>query len=670
MIGLTRKRRGVRNVEIKLLTLSALRIFSRAYYFKMKPFYCSNLMAYHRRLSREVSIGGIPMGGNNPIRLQSMTNTDTSDIAATVNQIVKIVKEGADYVRLTVPGKKDAENLSGIVAELAAQKCMIPLIADIHFNPRLALIAASIVDKVRINPGNFADKKLFKTLKLSEKEYREELSHLHDQFVELLALCKKNGTAIRIGTNHGSLSDRIMSRYGDTPEGMAESAMEFLRICKEENFGEVVVSMKASNTRVMVYATRLLVSKMEEEAMNYPIHLGVTEAGEGEDGRIKSAVGIGTLLCDGIGDTIRVSLTEEPEIEIPVARKMVDYLEIRKDHAPIPAFERYPLNPFDYRKRTSQAVSNIGGNHIPVVFHTTEGIPTPESLKQIGWIYSIENGWSFTDLAPDYLFVTGWPAGLPIPREKGRVVSSYKQKTLTGAAGRIIPYENYMKQDASFSGINFVLINASDLLPGVIHKLSSNSQVILIVETDNANGFADQRAAIFRLINQGYTLPVIFKRSYSELLAEDLQLKASMDFGGLFIDGLGDGIWIENSGGIEESTINSTAFGILQASRVRISKTEFISCPSCGRTLFDLQSTTKKIRERTHHLKGLKIGIMGCIVNGPGEMADADYGYVGTGKGNVTLYKEKNVIRKNLPEAEAVDALIELIKENGDWIDP
>lgn len=610
------------------------------------------------------------MGGNNPIRLQSMTNTSTSDTLATVKQVLRIAARGADYIRLTVQGRKEADNLSNIVAELSKKQCNVPLIADIHFNPTLALIAAPIVDKVRINPGNYIDRKNLKPTIYTDEEYKVELERISTELTKLLNVCRQHNTAIRIGTNHGSLSDRILSRFGDTPEGMAESAMEFLRICKQQDFNNMVVSMKASNTRIMVYATRLLVKKMDEEGLNYPVHLGVTEAGEGEDGRIRSAVGIGALLADGIGDTIRVSLTEDPEIEIPVAMKIVEYINSRENHEPIVPFNKYPLDPYNYRKRHSIEIKGTGGKNLPVVIHSFQGPVKFEGLNRIGWNFSKKNGWKFTDHAPDYLFADHWPDEINIPEGKHVILPAENIFEQSGIPGIIGYYDSYRNLSESDAGLKFIRILASELTTEVIDTLKNRKSLIIVLETDNENGFADQRAAIFRMMNLQCKLPVILKRDYNETNAEDLQLKASMDLGGLFIDGLGDGIWLENEGNIDDTRVISTSFGILQASRLRQTKTEFISCPSCGRTLFDLQTTTKKIMERTSHLKGLKIGIMGCIVNGPGEMADADYGYVGAGKGRITLYKEKQVIKKNIPEQEAVDALVNLIKANNDWIEP
>jgi (E)-4-hydroxy-3-methylbut-2-enyl-diphosphate synthase len=634
----------------------------------MKPDYCSDFLNYKRRNSAIVNIGGIPMGGHFPIRIQSMTNTSTSDVSGSVKQIIRIANEGADYVRLTVPGQKDVETLQGIKSELDRLGTKIPLIADIHFNPRLAHIAATIVDKVRINPGNYTDKK--KSENNSFLDNDNELQKLRSEFLNLIEICRKHNTAIRIGTNHGSLSDRIMDKYGDTIEGMVESAMEFLRICKEVGFKDIIVSMKSSNTRVMVYATRLLVSKMAEKGMEFPLHLGVTEAGEGEDGRIKSAVGIGTILADGIGETIRVSLTEDPEKEIPVANKLVEYFRERENHAPIPDFGSFPFNPYNYSRRKTTPIFNIGGNNVPIVLSSVKGKITINRLEQIGWSYISSNSWKFSDTAPDYLIVDNWPDKLKRPSGK-IVITRINEISYSGQNDFILMDYNEFKRNQIDNLLNyFILIKASEILEPEIERLKSHNNIVLILKTDNTNGFADQRAAVIRLINKNCQIPLILKRSYNEDKIEDFQLRAAADLGGLFIDGLGDGIWLDNAGILADKDIVNTSFGILQASRVRTSKTEYISCPSCGRTLFDLQTTTQKIRERTNHLKGLKIGIMGCIVNGPGEMADADYGYVGTGKGKVTLYKEKEVIKRNVPEEQAVDELINLIKENGDWVEP
>jgi len=439
----------------------------------------------------------------------------------------------------------------------------------------------------------------------------------------------------------------------------------------EEDFKNTVVSMKASNTRIMVYATRLLLSKMKAEGMFFPIHLGVTEAGEGEDGRIKSAVGIGTLLSDGIGDTIRVSLTEDPEKEIPVARKIIDHIVSRSGHDAIEGFENYPINPYEYKKSLTDSIDNIGGKNPPIVIQSVRGEIDLATLKELGWIYSNTKGWSISDLAPDFLFIENWPGSIPLPKGKN-VILSFQDHRSENWEGKccFMTIREYLANDESFNAIQFILVNSIEINSEFIEKIKNEQNLILIIESSNKNSLADMRSAAFRLINQNCKTPIIFRRKYNESLKEDFQLKSALDLGSLFIDGIGDGIWLENDAGIDDVDIASTSFGILQACRVRISKTEFISCPSCGRTLFDLQETTKKIRERTAHLRGLKIGIMGCIVNGPGEMADADYGYVGGARGRITLYKEKVVIKNNVPEENAVNELIELIKENGDWVDP
>lgn len=637
----------------------------------MRTDYCNHFTKYDRLKTLEVRIGGIPIGNNHPVRIQSMTNTDTNDIHATVDQIVKIFREGADFVRVTVPNRKAVENLIEIKAELKNLNVRVPLIADIHFNPELALLAASVVDKVRINPGNYVDHGRIDGTSYSDKKYIDELKKLESEFMNLLEVCKKFNTALRIGTNHGSLSNRILSKYGDTPAGMAESAMEFLRICKQQNFNQVVVSMKASNTRIMVYATRMLVSKMKEEEMLYPVHLGITEAGEGEDGRIKSAVGIGALLSDGIGDTLRVSLTEDPELEIPVAKKIVDYYAQRSDHESIEELEAYPVHPYEYQKILSEKSGSIGGKNPPVVIHTVQGEFDMKKFADLGWRFSSERGWSFTDDAPDFLFLNEWPAFVPLPEKKSIILPYVKYNSyVSEIENYLMTFHQYRTADISLIVRKFVLTDASDVDDKCIDLIKRDKDLILILNSNNTNSFADMRAAMFRLIHCTCNVPVILHRKYKETIAEDFQLKSALDLGGLFIDGIGDGIWLENEGSIPGNNIVSASFGILQASRVRITRTEYISCPSCGRTLFDLQTTTQKIREKTSHLRGLKIGIMGCIVNGPGEMADADYGYVGGAKGRITLYKEKEIVKRNIPEETAVDELINLIKENGDWIDP
>jgi (E)-4-hydroxy-3-methylbut-2-enyl-diphosphate synthase len=638
----------------------------------MQTRYCTNFTRYQRHETGEVIIGGIPLGADHPIRIQSMTNTLTADSEATASQIIRIRDAGADYVRVTVPGRKDVESLKEILASLERRNCKVPVIADIHFNPALAILSAAIVHKVRINPGNFIDKKLFKTIDYSVEEYKQELDRLEVRFLELLGICRENKTALRIGTNHGSLSDRIMNRYGDTPEGMAESAMEFLRICKKENFRDVVVSMKSSNTRIMVFATRLLVDKMEQEGMHFPLHLGVTEAGEGEDGRIKSAVGIGALLADGLGDTIRVSLTEDPEKEIPVAKKIADYVTGWENHPEISDFGELPVDPFNHVRRTSAQAGIVGDYQVPVVLSDLPEVNSPLDLEPLGWRYRTDGTWEFDELVPDILFTPVWPKGMPCPPDK-YILTDSEKLSLPNQNNNVIQlykWDSYARLSGINGRITGVELQAKEVDEKKIELLKNRKNTFIILDTQNVNGFADMRSAVFRLMNMQCRVPVIFRRSFQENEKENLQLKSAIDFGGLFIDGLGDGIWIENEGKIKNKELIETAFNILQASRVRVSRTEYISCPSCGRTLFDLQATTKKIREKTSHLKGLKIGIMGCIVNGPGEMADANYGYVGTGQGKVTLYKEKEVIRRNIPEEQAVDELINLIKENGDWIEP
>ncbi len=636
--------------------------------------YCDSLTQYLRRKTAEVKVGDVPLGGDNPLRVQSMTSTSTKDIKATVDQCIKIIKAGADYVRITVPSIKEVECLSGIISELRKKGYNSPIIADIHFNPEIARRAAAIAEKIRINPGNFADSKKLSKPDYTEKEFNEDAEHLKEKFIPLLNVCKDNNTALRIGTNHGSLSDRIMNRYGDTPEGMAESAMEYLRICKEEHFNNVVVSMKASNTRIMVQSTRLLVNRMLKENMHYPLHTGVTEAGEGDDGRIKSAAGIGALLADGIGDTIRISLTENPEKEIPVAKKLVDYFSGRGKHKAIREISDYKLNPFQYKKRETHSVFNIGGKYHPVVISDLSDAGfSSEALSKSGWRYdkSYKN-WAFGDIAADYLYLKDIDNEFEIPGDKGIIMDYNKWKEFRGNKNKCFPLfilADYFKEPEKSGKINFVKIFYNDLNDTAIKSLCSDSTIVLVSETDNINGFAEQRALFCELINAGCNTPVVIKRNYSENDREDFQLKSAADSGGLFLDGLGDGIWLTNKGNVELRDITSTAFGILQACRARISKTEYISCPSCGRTNFNIQEVVIKIRERTSHLKGLKIAVMGCIVNGPGEMADADYGYIGVGKNKVTLYKARMAVKKNIPEDEAVDELILLIKENNDWLE-
>ncbi len=634
--------------------------------------YCNSLTSYKRLKSREVIIGNVGVGGENPIRIQSMTTTDTMDTEATVAQAIRMIDAGCEIVRITAPSKKEAQNLANIKAELRAKGYNTPLVADIHFTPNAAEIAATIVEKVRINPGNYADKKKFEEIEYTDESYQAELERIKERLIPLITICKENVTAMRIGTNHGSLSDRIMSRYGDSAIGMVESALEFLRICREQDYHNIVLSMKSSNTQVVVQAYRLLVNKMKEEGMDYPLHLGVTEAGEAEDGRIKSAVGIGTLLEDGLGDTIRVSLTEEPEFEIPVAQELVKRYDTRSNHDAIDPISENHLTPFEYNRRKTSNVLNIGGKNVPVViadFCLKEKI-TPASFFALGYNYSVPlDKWNITDTACDYVFVGDKEVSFETPGTLGVI---YNHKTwLTHKKGfPFIDVKTYLAGCELSEKLNILYVTLPELSKELISKIKSDSKTVLMIDTYNNHGMAEQRKLFIELISSECQTPVIIGRAYGDLTETQLQLQAATDMGALLVDGLGDGIFIaaENCGG--DKKVNETAFGILQASRTRISKTEYISCPSCGRTLFDLQETTAKIRAVTSHLKGLKIGIMGCIVNGPGEMADADYGYVGTGTGKITLYKEKEVVERNIAEGKAVNSLIDLIKSHGDWIEP
>lgn len=621
--------------------------------------YCNSLFQYSRFQTREVSVGNVIIGGDQSIRIQSMTTTDTMDTKGTVEQSIRMIESGCEIVRITAPSKKEAENLRIIRDELHLRGYTQPLVADIHFTPNAAEIAARIVEKVRINPGNYADKKKFEILEYTDTQYDEELDRIRERFLPLVKICKEEGTAMRIGTNHGSLSDRIMNRYGDTPLGMVESAMEFTRICMDENFHDIIFSMKASNPQVMVQAYRLLAATMMVEGMNYPLHLGVTEAGEGEDGRIKSAVGIGTLLEDGLGDTIRVSLTEEPEAEIPVAKALVDrYTSPRT--AQLPEIDTQSFQPYEYLKRHSLNVKNIGGDEVPRVIIDLSNFEkiTPAELKHCGHYYNEElDKWTAADAAADYVYVGKGSVDFELPG----MVNVIQDADVWTQNPQTYPllFDDFSNLSIE---LNFVRCTLSKINNEFIESLPSNSILIMEAETDHV--MAEMRAAFLKLSSD---LPVIMKRDFSNSDREHCRLFASTDFGGLLIDGFGNGIWLNSKQ--ENEFINQTAFGILQATRTRISKTEYISCPSCGRTLFNLQEITAKIRKRTDHLKGLKIGIMGCIVNGPGEMADADYGYVGSGNGVISLYKGKVVMRKNIPAENAVDELISLIKEFGDWVE-
>lgn len=634
--------------------------------------YNNSLTSYSRYKTREVKIGGVPLGGSNPIRIQSMTTTDTMDTIATVEQSIRIIEAGGDYVRITAPSMNEAKNLENIKNELRKRGYNAPLIADIHFTPNAAELAARIVEKVRVNPGNYADKKKFQVYTYTDEHYEAELERIRQKFTPLVKICKEYGTAMRIGTNHGSLSDRIMSRYGDTPVGMVESALEFLRICEDNDYHEIVLSMKASNPKVMIEAYRLLINKMEEEGMNYPIHLGVTEAGDGEDGRIKSSVGIGTLLEDGIGDTVRVSLTEEPEFEIPVCKELVERYNNREGHKEIPPIMDNPLDPFAFSRRVTFDVDKIGGHHVPVVILTpsVNEAANPEGLSKIDYKYSAElDKWNIGDMAPDFIYLGQNDINYNLP---GTLKKIFDHNFWLNNGNKeedypLLTAREYLNGSPKSEKLNFLLLSTEDINKDILDKLKDDNKTVIIFETDNEHAMADIRRAFIELVNNKIANPVIIKRSYS-LDDEKLMLYSSTDIGGLLIDGMGDGIWIENPSSSLD-IINRCSFGILQATRTRISKTEYISCPSCGRTLFDLQETTAKIRNRTHHLKGVKIAIMGCIVNGPGEMADADYGYVGSGPGKITLYKGKEVVKRSINTENALDELINLIKENGDWVD-
>jgi (E)-4-hydroxy-3-methylbut-2-enyl-diphosphate synthase len=634
--------------------------------------YCNSLTDYSRFKTREVTIGNVKMGGDNPIVIQSMTTTDTMDTMATVKQSIRMIEAGCELVRITAPSKKEAENLRNIKAELVKRGYNTPIVADIHFTPNAAEIAAKIVEKVRVNPGNYADKKKFNVIEYTDAQYQEELDRIREKFTPLVKICKEHGTAMRIGTNHGSLSDRIMSRYGDTPLGMVESALEFLRVCEDENYHNIVLSMKASNPQVMVQAYRLLVQKMLAEGMNYPLHLGVTEAGDGEDGRIKSAVGIGALLEDGLGDTIRVSLTEEPEAEVPVAQELANRYKNRKASKPILPVVENPLDPFSYQKRETFAVEAIGGHNHPVYvadLSSAEKI-NPALLFGVGYNYSVPlDKWNINDAAADFVFIGHHQINFEIPGTLGLIqnLESWQQNPNKKQA---YPLTSIDKATEPHEKLNFVEVDASSVGDETLNKIKNLQKSVLVLSTENSHAMPEIRRFLFELIKHEIKIPVVLKYHYSNISADQFMLYASTDFGSLMVDGLGDGLWIDaqNVGG--QKLITSTAFGIMQATRTRISKTEYISCPSCGRTLFDLQETTAKIRSVTNHLKGVKIGIMGCIVNGPGEMADADYGYVGSGVGKITLYKEKEVVRRSIPAEHAVDELIGLIKEHGDWVEP
>ncbi len=670
-------------------------------------FYSESLTSYKRLRTREVNIGGLLLGnpsGNHghPIRVQTMTTTDTMDTIGTVEQSIRCIEAGAELVRITAPSKKEAENLLHIKNQLRARGYHTPLVADIHFTPNAAEIAARIVEKVRVNPGNYVDKKKFEQIDYTDAEYAEEIERIRERFTPLIKICKEYGTAMRIGTNHGSLSDRIMSRYGDTPMGMVESAMEFLRIARYESYQNIVLSMKASNPQVMVQAYRMLIRQMDEEFGEcYPLHLGVTEAGDGEDGRIKSAVGIGTLLEDGIGDTIRVSLTEDPELEIPVCRDLVKRYAFESKAPIVPPMPVSMLtySPFEYRRRPTFSVGNIGDKHVPVVVADLSKLEfiTPDDLQPVGYTYDpVTDKWTISDLAADYIFtgkpeldfalpgtlkVITWPGHWALAEDKAKYFPIFDAPGFTDA-------------DLKSSLLNFVMVDCfNDDTPlndfTGLDELANDPAVVICLSSTRTNAMQAVRRMFVELQARKIQNPVLLITDSQWQTADEHLIHYATEAGALLLDGFGDGICLGmtakayanatsvNASGrnylnnaTPEGFINSTAFGILQATRTRISKTEYISCPSCGRTLFDLQETTNRIRSRTHHLKGVKIAIMGCIVNGPGEMADADFGYVGSGVGKITLYKGKEIVKRNVDSEVAVDELINLLKENEAWVDP
>ncbi|SUB95880.1 4-hydroxy-3-methylbut-2-en-1-yl diphosphate synthase [Prevotella intermedia] len=629
-----------------------------------------DLFNYERRKSSVTHVGALDMGGDNPVRIQSMTTTNTNDTEASVAQAKRIIAAGGELVRLTTQGKREAENLKNINAQLRAEGITTPLCADVHFNANVADVAALYAEKVRINPGNYVDPgRTFKILEYTDEEYAKELKRIEDRLTPFIQICKENHTAVRIGVNHGSLSDRIMSRYGDTPEGIVESCMEFLRIFKKHDFNDIVISIKASNTVVMVRSVRLLVAEMGKEGMNYPLHLGVTEAGEGEDGRIKSAVGIGALLNDGIGDTIRVSLSEEPECEIPVAKYLARYIRQKKGHIIVPA---ETSKDFDYlrpERRKTKAVENIGGENVPVV------IATRNTKEQNADVAS-------TLPTPDYIYVND---ALPAELKSGqKYIIDYNAYIELAAKGEL-PSENvfpiFPTPAIPFIGtvkskMKFLVLKYGTPSEEFLACLKYHPEVVVVCVSSHQNKLAEQRALVHQMIIAGVENPVVFAQMYQfsadesnenanePSAKEQFQLSAAADMGALMIDGLTDGLWLMNNGNISQDDVEQTAFGILQAGRLRMVKTEYISCPGCGRTLYDLRTTIARIKEATKGMTGLKIGIMGCIVNGPGEMADADYGYVGAGLKKVSLYRKKVCVEKNIPEEDAVEHLLALIKND------
>lgn len=657
--------------------------------------YCESLTHYKRLHTREVRIGQLLLGNPkgypaHPIRVQTMTTTDTMDTMATVEQSIRCIEAGSELIRITAPSKREAENLLNIKNELRKRGYTTPIVADIHFTPNAAEIAARIVEKVRINPGNYIDKKKFEIIEYSDSDYQEEIDRIRERFTPLIKICKQYGTAMRIGTNHGSLSDRIMSRYGDTPIGMVESAMEFLRIARDENYHEVVLSMKSSNPQVMVHAYRLLVKSMFEEFGEcYPLHLGVTEAGDGEDGRIKSAVGIGSLLEDGLGDTVRVSLTEDPELEIPVCKDLVERYELgsRKSEMEDTSFVKLHYDPFNYQRRETFVVDNIGGKHVPIVIADLSKIENimRDDLKTIGYSYDDNTDkWNISEAAADYIYTANHGLNFPLPGTL-RTILDYRPWITTSYKDKSFPllhdFEYLDDRCTRSSGINFVQIDcfserhSQPSLITLFNKLKNDGNAVICLSSTNQNAMQSIRKMFLELENNEVRNPVMIM---CDTVREDMSkclVHYAVETGALLLDGFGDGICLSHHSTKKEITadfslMNLIAFSILQATRTRISRTEYISCPSCGRTLFDLQDTTARIRAVTNHLKGVKIAIMGCIVNGPGEMADADFGYVGSGPGRITLYKGKEIVKRNVQSEVAVQELIDLLKENDAWVEP
>ena len=664
--------------------------------------YCNSVTQVSRLITREVSIGGLLLGNGHPVRVQTMTTTDTLNTLATVEQTIRCIEAGAELVRITAPSKKEAENLLHIKNELHKRGYTTPLVADIHFTPNAAEIAARIVEKVRVNPGNYVDKKKFEQIDYTDAEYLEEIERIRERFTPLVTICKEYGTAMRIGTNHGSLSDRIMSRYGDTAMGMVESAMEFLRIARDENYHQIILSMKSSNPQVMVQAYRLLIQQMQASFGEcYPLHLGVTEAGDGEDGRIKSAAGIGTLLEDGIGDTIRVSLTEDPEFEIPVCKDLVKRYTHATTAASIPPVERIPYDPFSYSRRKTFAVGNIGHQQVPVVIADLSKLTTiqPSDLQQVGYTYdAATDKWNISDTAADYIFTAHTLLSFELPGTLRVLVypAAWEQVQQHPSYVPLFSVSGYLFATHKSSYMNVVMVDcfsdATDINDFTgLDEIANDPAVVLALSSRSQQAMPAVRRMFMELMNRKIMNPVILVTDSNYESSDEHLIHYATECGALLLDGMGDGIclgmtadsyrkmqetqvttsgrnYLTNTGA--EQFMNATAFGILQASRTRISKTEYISCPSCGRTLFDLQETTARIRKVTHHLKGVKIAIMGCIVNGPGEMADADFGYVGSGPGKITLYKGKEIMKRNIDSDIAVEELINLLKENGAWIEP